>query len=178
MHHGGCSMFRILTIIVLLSLVGCSYFISTDELSRQIEQQIQHEFDTNTQYQSYHLKVKDLKIIERQGLNFNGQASLQFENQPYTVKVHIFKDVKGYSWRIDETEFAFIDEVELAKYQAQLDQELKKISADLDQATEDVILEKVPESYVGLREESDNSDYQWTDDDEPFPKGNITVNSQ
>ncbi|OTG80966.1 hypothetical protein B9T33_08295 [Acinetobacter sp. ANC 5054] len=171
-------MLRILTLIFLLNLTGCSYFVSSDELSRQIEQQMQREFDTNSAYQSYHLKVKDLKIIERKGLNIKGQASLQFENKPYTVMVQIFKDVQGYSWKIDETEFTFIDEVEMAKYQAQLDQELQNFSAELDHGSEEIIPEKVPESYVGLREETDNSDYTWTDsDEEPFPKGNITVNS-
>ena len=172
-------MFRWLTIFLLVSLTGCSYFVSTDELSRQIEQQMQHEFDLNPNYRQYHLRIQNIKVLERKGLSFKAQATLQYDGQPYTVLVEIYKDLQGYAWKIDEEQFAFIDEAEIAKYQAQLDQELNHLVEELEQPTEEVEpVTSAPESYVGLREEEDPSDYQWTGyDDEPFPKGNITVNS-
>lgn len=171
-------MLRILFIAVALSFVGCSYFVSTDELSDRIELQMQREFDQNAAYQQYHLKIQDFKILERQGTSFKGQATLKYDGQSYQIPVQIYKDVQGYSWKIEESAFAFIDEADVAKYQAQLDEEFKNISAELDHDNTQESVDAPQQSYVGLREEQDASDYKWTEyDDEPFPNGNITVNS-
>ncbi len=61
------------------------------ELSHRIELQMQREFDKNTAYQQYHLKIQDFKILERRKRSFNGQATLKYDGQSYRIPVQIYK---------------------------------------------------------------------------------------
>ncbi len=59
----------------------------------------------------------------------------------------------------------------MAKYQAQLTKNLKISALNLDHDNTQESVDTPQQSYVGLREEQDASDYKWTEyDDEPFPK--------
>lgn len=138
-------MKTILMLLWVLVLSACSYFISVDELARNIQHQMQREFNANTDYRHYRLTVVDVKIIERHGNDFKAVSTLQYQGQPFDIDVHIQQQDGGYNWILQEDAFAFIDEVELERYQRQLERELNQLTTALDQ-------ENLPE--VELKEET------------------------
>ena len=106
------------TIIVLwmiACLAGCSYFVSMDELARNIQAQMQQEFNSNQDYQRYRFTVQKVKIVQRQGNQFKAISHLNYQGEAYPVNVKIFKVDGGYRWSIEEDAFAFIDEIEIEK---------------------------------------------------------------
>ncbi|PJI33746.1 MULTISPECIES: hypothetical protein [Acinetobacter] len=168
------------TIIVLwmiACLAGCSYFVSMDELARNIQAQMQQEFNSNQDYQRYRFTVQRVKIVQRQGNQFNAISHLNYQGEAYPVNVKIFKVDGGYRWAIEEDAFAFIDEIEIEQYRQQLDRELQQLAAALDD------LEPVDESKEHERgslvtpiaePEFQGVSYQ----EEPVPVGNITAYTQ
>ena len=106
------------TIIVLwmiACLAGCSYFVSMDELARNIQAQMQQEFNSNQDYQRYRFTVQKVKIVQRQGNQFKAISHLNYQGEAYPVNVKIFKVDGGYRWSIEEDAFAFIDEIEIGE---------------------------------------------------------------
>lgn len=168
------------TIIVLwmiACLAGCSYFVSMDELARNIQAQMQQEFNSNQDYQRYRFTVQRVKIVQRQGNQFNAISHLNYQGEAYPVNVKIFKVDGGYRWAIEEDAFAFIDEIEIEQYRQKLDRELQQLAAALDD------LEPVDESKEHERgslvtpiaePEFQGVSYQ----EEPIPVGNITAYTQ
>lgn len=168
------------TIIVLwmiACLAGCSYFVSMDELARNIQAQMQQEFNSNQDYQRYRFTVQRVKIVQRQGNQFNAISHLNYQGEAYPVNVKIFKVDGGYRWSIEEDAFAFIDEIEIEQYRQQLDRELQQLASALDD------LEPVDESKEHERgslvtpiaePEFQGVSYQ----EEPVPVGNITAYTQ
>ena len=66
---------KIIMILMIACLAGCSYFVSIDELARNIQGQMQQEFNANPNYQHYHLTVVNVKIRHRKGNEFEAVSS-------------------------------------------------------------------------------------------------------
>ena len=78
---------------------------------------------------------------------------------------------QGYSWQLEDDAFAFIDEVEIQRYEQQLQEELAMISAEFeqDEGFED---EKVNEISEAATRESRTTSQRV---EEPIPVGHITA---
>jgi len=164
-------MKRISLLFLTLLLFSCSYFVSIDELSRNIQSQMQREFNSSLDYRHYRLKVMDVKIMERSGDHFQAISQIQYQGQSFPVKVSIQKVEQGYSWQLEDDAFAFIDEVEIQRYEQQLQEELAMISAEFeqDEGFED---EKDNEISEAATRESRTTSQRV---EEPIPVGNITA---
>ncbi len=167
-------MKKIMMLWVIACLAGCSYFVSIDELARNIQEQIQREFNANPDYQHYRLTERNVKIVHRQGNEFEAVSQLNYQGHEYPVNVKIIKVNGGYSWSIEDDAFAFIDEIEIEKYRQQLDRELEQLSASLDD------LESVEEPVrvelsLNIRPAIEPVVQAASYDEEPIPVGNITA---
>ena len=125
-------MKKIMMLWMVACLAGCSYFVSMDELARNIQTQMQREFNSNRDYQHYRFTVKKVKIVQRQGNEFQAISHLNYQGEEYPIHVKVFKVDGGYSWSIEDDAFAFIDEIEIEKYRQQLDRELQQLASALD----------------------------------------------
>lgn len=157
----------------MAALTGCSYFISIDEVARHIEAQMQREFNANTEYKHYHLIVDDVQITERKGDEFKAISKLKYQGQPFVIDVKIEKMDGGFSWKIEQDAFAFIDEIEIEKYKQQLDRELEQISDSLEQEdTTQAVVEPVLDQPKVINPTVKPYD------EKPYPVGNITAYSK
>lgn len=167
-------MKKIMMLWMIACLAGCSYFVSIDELARNIQEQIQREFNANPDYQHYRLTVRNVKIVHRQGNEFEAVSQLNYQGHEYPVSVKIIKVNGGYSWSIEDDAFAFIDEIEIEKYRQQLDRELEQLSAsldDLESVEEPVRVELSSNIRPAIEPAVQAASY----DEEPIPVGNITA---
>ncbi|ATO18645.1 hypothetical protein BS636_02690 [Acinetobacter sp. LoGeW2-3] len=167
-------MKRISLLFLVLILSACSYFVSIDELSRNIQAQMQREFDSSLDYRHYRLKVMDVKIVERSHNSFQAISQVQYQGESFPIKVLIQKVEQGYSWQLEEDAFAFIDEVEIQRYEQQLQQELAMISAEFehDDGFDDY---QVNKTTTAVEQEPSMASQRV---EEPIPVGNITAYSQ
>ena len=69
-------MKKIMMVWMVACLAGCNYFVSMDELARNIQTQMQHEFNSNQDYQRYRFTVKKVNIVQRQGNEFQAISHL------------------------------------------------------------------------------------------------------
>lgn len=169
----GAKTLKVLMMLCMVALAGCSYFISIDEVARHIEAQMQREFNANTEYKHYHLIVDDVQITERKGDEFKAISKLKYQGKPFVIDVKIEKMDSGFSWKIEQDAFAFIDEIEIEKYKQQLDRELEQISVSLDQ--EDTMHIAVEDELT--QPEAMNHTVK-SYDEKPYPVGNITAYSK
>ena len=167
-------MKKIMMGFMIACLAGCSYFISTEELARNIQGQMQREFNANPDYQDYHLKVLQVKIVQRTGNGFQAISQLSYQGHEYPIEVQIAKAGGGYNWSIEKDAFTFIDEIEIEKYRQQLDRELAQLAASLEPVNEATTLESVANSYPAVEPVLHSA----SDNVEPIPVGNITAYSQ
>ncbi|MFV5490528.1 hypothetical protein [Acinetobacter sp. ASP199] len=167
-------MKRISLLFLSLLLSACSYFVSIDELSSNIQSQMQREFNSSLDYRHYRLKVMAVKIVERSGDHFQAISQVQYQGQSFPVKVSIQKVEQGYSWQLEDDAFAFIDEVEIRRYEQQLQQELAMISAEFeqDEGFEDHRVNEITEAAA---QESTMASQRV---EAPIPVGNITAYTQ
>lgn len=161
--------------LILLSglLAACSYFISIDELARNIQQQMQREFNSSADYRAYRLQVMQLKVTERSGQQFKALAQVRYQGQDYPLQVYIQQVEQGYTWQLEEDAFAFIDEVEIQRYQQQLEQELAALSLQLEQ-------EQAQNQLFQAQTSADEIHFQPMQEsvrqiEAPIPVGNITA---
>ena len=164
-------MKRLSFFFLILWLSACSYFVSTDELARNIESQMQRELNNHQDYRHYKLKVLEVKITERDGREFKAISQLEYLGKSYPVHVLIHPDGKGYSWELEGDAFAFIDEVEIQKYERQLQQELAMISAEFER--DDGFDSSVRYTAPATEEPEPVGVSQRVED--PIPVGNITA---
>ena len=153
---------------------ACSYFVSIDELSRNIQSQMQREFNSSLDYRHYRLKVMEVKIIERSGDHFRAISKVEYQGQSFPIQVSIQKVEQGYSWQLEDDAFAFIDEVEIRRYEQQLQQELAMISAEFEQ---DEGFEDDSENNI-TKAATQESTMASQRVEEPIPVGNITAYTQ
>lgn len=167
-------MKKIMILGMLTYLVGCSYFVSMDELARNIQVQMQDEFNSNQDYQHYRFSVKKVKIIQRKGNQFKAISHVNYQGKDYPVNVRIFKVNGGYTWSIEDDAFAFIDEIEIEQYRQQLDRELQQLSSALEDLD---VGEDTENTLLGLqRPPAIESAFQYkADREEAIPVGNITA---
>lgn len=171
-------MKMIFIIMILSVLSACSYFVSKEELARQIQAQMQSEFNSNLDYQHYHLTVEKVRILERQGLGFKAVSQLRYQEREFPIEVEILHTDGGYAWHIDKEDFAFIDEIEIEKYQAQLDLELKQLAQAIehDDLTSPVTFNLTAQSATAYQPlQSEKVTPTITADNRPIPVGNITA---
>ncbi|WP_216937500.1 MULTISPECIES: hypothetical protein [unclassified Acinetobacter] len=169
-------MKKIMMLWMVACLAGCSYFVSMDELARNIQTQMQRELNSNQDYQHYRFTVKKVKIIQRQGNQFQAVSHLNYQGEEYPIHVKVFQVDGGYSWSIEDDAFAFIDEIEIEKYRQQLDLELQQLASALDglepagEPKEQQLPLITPVAEPALHSVS----YR----EEPIPVGNITAYTQ
>ena len=166
-------MKKISLVLLCALLTACSYFISIDELARNIQQQLQREFNSNADYSAYRLQVMQFKITERSGQQFKALAQVRYQGQDYPLHVSIQQVEQGYNWQLEEDAFAFIDEVEIQRYQQQLEQELAALSLQLEQ-------EQIQNQQLQAQSNLVETHLQPTQEsirhmEEPIPVGNITA---
>lgn len=170
-------MKKIIMILMIACLAGCSYFVSIDELARNIQGQMQQEFNANPNYQHYRLTVVNVKIRHRKGNGFEAVSHLNYQGNEYPINVKISKVNGGYSWAIEDDAFAFIDEIEIEKYRQQLDRELEQLASsldDLEPVNEPTSIELGPDVRSVTEPVLQAASY----DEEPIPVGNITAYTQ
>ncbi|MCO8085564.1 hypothetical protein NI464_09260 [Acinetobacter lwoffii] len=93
-------MKKIMMLWMVACLAGCSYFVSMDELARNIQTQMQHEFNSNRDYQHYRFTVKKVKIVQRQGNEFQAISHLNYQGEEYPIHVKVFKVDGGIVGRL------------------------------------------------------------------------------
>lgn len=170
-------MKKIMMLWMVACLAGCSYFVSMDELARNIQTQMQREFNSNRDYQHYRFTVKKVKIVQRQGNEFQAISHLNYQGEEYPIHVKVFKVDGGYSWSIKDDAFAFIDEIEIEKYRQQLDRELQQLASALDDLEPvDEPNQNVSGSLITPVAEPALQDVSYQE--EPIPVGNITAYTQ
>ena len=170
-------MKKIMMLWMIACLAGCSYFVSIDELARNIQEQMQREFNANPEYQHYHLTVVKVKVVHRKGNEFEAVSQLNYQGHEYPINVKITKANGGYSWLIEDDAFAFIDEIEVEKYRQQLDRELEQLAASLEDL-EPVAEPKMVEPDSNIRAAAKPVVQVASYDEEPIPVGNITAYTQ
>ena len=169
-------MKKIMMLWMVACLAGCSYFISMDELARNIQTQMQHEFNSNQKYQHYRFTVKKVKIVKRKGNQFQAVSHLDYQGEEYPIQVKVFKADEGYGWSIEDDAFAFVDEIEIEKYRQQLDRELQQLAAALDdlEPVDEPNQQQLPFVTPVAEPELHGVSYQ----EESIPVGNITAYTQ
>lgn len=167
-------MKTIMMLWMIACLTGCSYFVSMDELARNIQTQMQREFNSNQHYQRYRFTVQKVKIVQRQGHEFKAISHLNYQGEEYPVNVKIFKVEGGYSWSIEDDAFAFIDEIEVEQYRQQLDRELQQLASALDDLEPGPELKQNTSSSL-LIPVAEPLPQGGSDQEEPIPVGNITA---
>ena len=183
-QQGGGDMKKIMMLWMIACLAGCSYFVSIDELARNIQEQIQQEFNANPDYQHYRLTVLNVKIVHRQGNEFEAVSQLNYQGHEYPVNVKIIKVNGGYSWSIEDDAFAFIDEIEIEKYRQQLDRELEQITLSLDQDDLSTKVSVQQENFAtgamvqGSVAQQEQTMPKPNHDEKPYPVGNINAYTQ
>ena len=171
------AMKKIMMLWMVACLTGCSYFVSMDELAKNIQTQMQREFNSNRDYQHYRFTVKKVKIVQRQGNEFQAISHLNYQGEEYPIHVKVFKVDGGYSWSIEDDAFAFIDEIEIENYRQQLDRELQQLASALDDLEPvDEPNQNVSGSLITPVAEPALQDVSYQE--EPIPVGNITAYTQ
>ena len=123
-HIESVTMKKLSIAFLMLLMVGCSNYVSTDEVTATVKNQMQQDLASNSSYQSYDLSVLDLSLEKQSAEHFKGVSTLKYQNKAYDVDVMVYKlDDGSYYWQIEPEEFAFIDDIELDKYSQQLEKE-------------------------------------------------------
>jgi hypothetical protein len=167
-------MKKIMILLMIACLAGCSYFVSMDELAENIQGQMQREFNTNPDYQSYRLTVVRVKILQHKDNSFEAVSQLNYQGDEYPVQVKIIKERGGYRWSVEDKDFAFIDDIEIEKYRQQLDRELQQLASSLDEpepGTQPVTVQLGAEIRPVMEPVVQPVVHQ----EEPIPAGNITA---
>ncbi|MFW1753523.1 hypothetical protein [Acinetobacter wanghuae] len=177
-------MYKGVLLLCMLLSTACSYFVSIEELAQYVELQMQREFNANTEYKKYHLIVEDVQITERKGNEFKAISKLKYQGQPFVIDVNIQKSKTGFSWRIAEEAFTFIDEIEIEKYRQQLDRELEQITLSLEQDDLSAKVSVQPENFAtgamaqGSLAQQEQTMPNSNHNEKPYPVGNINAYTQ
>lgn len=125
-------MRSLLLALFMVFAVGCNYFVSTDQIAKDVKEQIQQEFDTQSQFKDYHFKISDLTVIQQQGNQYKGLAEVIYEGKVHRISVNILMDGEKYIWEIPAENFNFVRNIELEKYQKELDEKLQNIQLEAE----------------------------------------------
>ena len=125
-------MRSLLLALFIVFAVGCNYFISTEQIAKDVKEQIQQEFDTQSQFKDYHFKINNLTVIKQQGNQYKGLAEVLYEGQVHRIAVNILMDGEKYIWEIPAENFNFVHNIELEKYQKELDDRLNSIQLEAE----------------------------------------------
>lgn len=125
-------MRSLLLTLFMVFAVGCNYFVSTDQIAKDVKEQIQQEFDTQSQFKDYHFKISDLTVIKQQGNQYKGLAEVIYEGKVHRISVNILMDGEKYIWEIPAENFNFVRNIELEKYQKELDEKLQNIQLEAE----------------------------------------------
>ncbi len=128
----GGEMRSLLLALFIVFAVGCNYFISTEQIAKDVKEQIQQEFDTQSQFKDYHFKINNLTVIKQQGNQYKGLAEVLYEGQVHRIAVNILMDGEKYIWEIPAENFNFVRNIELEKYQKELDDRLNSIQLEAE----------------------------------------------
>ncbi|MDM1763892.1 MULTISPECIES: hypothetical protein [unclassified Acinetobacter] len=118
--------------LFIVFAVGCNYFVSTDQIAQDVKTQIQNEFDTRAQFKDYHFKVLNLTVVKQEGNQYKGLAEVEYEGQTHRIAVNILMDGERYIWEIPAENFNFVRNIELEKYQKELDAKLQSIQLEAE----------------------------------------------
>ena len=130
----GIQMRKFLLSMIVAILVGCSNFVSTDEMEKDIKAQMQKEFNSNSDFSEYHLKVVDLTVVKQNGNQYRGLSKIKYNGKIYKVSVEILMDGNKYMWEIPPENFSFIQKAAIDKYQKELEQTLVEAQKELEKA--------------------------------------------
>ena len=109
--------------------VGCNQFVSTDDIADNIKAQMQEEFDTNSDFSEYHLKVVGLTVVKQAANQYKGLSEIRYKGKIYKVSVDILMDKDNYMWEIPAENFEFIQKAALKEYQQEVAKALDEIEA-------------------------------------------------
>lgn len=114
--------------LLLLCCASCSNYVSTEELNAALKIKLQNQLDESQQLKNYDMQVLDLKLTEMSKDVYAGQSTLSYAGQVYPISMLVLViDEKDFIVNIPNEDFAFLDEVELEKYRAQLEQEFQTL---------------------------------------------------
>ena len=126
-------MRRSLYALVLLGLSACSNYVSQEEMSSQLKKQLQFQLDHHQAFKKYDMQVLDLKLTPMSDGVYAGQSHLSFDGHTYPISLLVqVTDQQNYIINIPNDDFGFIDDVELEKYRAQLEQEFQTLVGHFD----------------------------------------------
>lgn len=123
----------ILVLSILLLCSACRSYVEPEDIQEDLQVQLQQEFDQAQEYKDYQLSVIDLRLEEWTPGVYQGQSTVEYAGQQYpiTLLVQVTQD-KEYIIDIPNEDFAFVDEIELTRYRAQLEQEFQKLVGSFD----------------------------------------------
>ena len=123
----------ILVLSILLLCSACRNYVTPEEMQDDLQAQLQQEFDQAQEYKAYQLSVIDLQLEEWTPGVYQGQSTVEYAGQQYPISllVQVTSD-NEYIIDIPNEDFAFVDEIELARYREQLEQEFQMLVGHFD----------------------------------------------
>lgn len=119
--------------LLLLCCVGCSNYVSPEELNAALRIKLQSQLNESQQLKKYEMQVLDLKLTEMSEDVYAGQSTLSYAGKVYPITMLVLvTEEQDYIVNIPNEDFSFLDDIELEKYRAQLEQEFQSLVGALD----------------------------------------------
>jgi len=97
--------------MLVLSLISCT--LSREELTTEVRNALQTEFDQNTRFREYELNIQELMLFKEEGNRYSGLAQIAYKDKVYPVKLKVKVDGRQYMWETEEDAFNFVLQHEL-----------------------------------------------------------------
>lgn len=126
-------MKSLLCILVISLIAGCSNYVSSDEMTTDVRTELQEQLDHDGQFKKYDIQVVDLHLNKMSDGVYEGQSTLAYNGTTYPVSMLVLVTDEGeYIVNIPNDDFAFLDDIELERYRAQLEKEFQDLVGALD----------------------------------------------
>jgi hypothetical protein len=93
-------------VLLALALAGCK--MSNEALGREVMASMQETYDSDPKLSKYGLKYTDISVVQVQGNQYQGIATVTHEGEEHSVSVDIIYDGDTFIWSVQDGEFAFL----------------------------------------------------------------------
>jgi hypothetical protein len=94
---------RFVLLATLALLIGCGP--STEDLSKQVTESMQHKLDSDPMFSDMHLAVRSISLIHASGNVYQGIASVSSASTTHEVSVKVTADGTNMFWQTDPGAF-------------------------------------------------------------------------
>ena len=122
-----------LCILVFSLIAGCSNYLSPEEMTSEVQTELQDQLDHDGQLKKYDFQVIDLHLTKMSDGVYEGKSTLEYNDLEYPIGMLVLVTDDGeYIVNIPNDDFAFLDEIELERYRVQLEKEYQDLVGALD----------------------------------------------